>query len=313
MKIRLAIIRAALLAFIITPITSFANTNHLNYEVASVANQVNDISAYMGFKPDKCLHFAASKASPRELFFQAVLLASKANKLFAEVSNTVISVRAGNLEEPSKDISDAEVLLKLKSVDDTLFQIRQLLHIQDHPNAPAASNHPTPINRLIKINQTLNKLLERKTLPSDTYRISSLSLYYLGEVVIRTGAENPTLSTELAHNAAPSDVFKLQLAIIEKLNNASAIIGLKTLHVKQQPCSLEITPDDVQTLSYIILSQVINIANQLGIHTHSIEGYYTGKKYPSDVLQRNTTLLHQVDALLKKLDKEKNSRASDNE
>lgn len=291
---------------VLTPSIAFAEVTPQT--VLTKLNQISPgfklIAQHMGISPRSCNQYYAVEASPREVFFQAIRLKFKINALLSEVIERPI-LAEGIEESLETNLNPAEVLNVVNDIDSTLQKILKHLDIKYTPNSFKAPNKTVPsdvYNQLLTDNTLLNQLVEKKTLPKDVFRVSTLSLYYAGEILASMNVSPPDLTLKREYkNKTPKDVFELQLEIISNIQNLSKHLNIKMLSLIKQNCTEKITPNDVEELAYIVLSELFYIAKHQGISVSGIKSYFPGKKYPSDVFQRNTVLLHEIKMIIKKI------------
>ncbi|MDF1796373.1 MAG: hypothetical protein P1U63_07550 [Coxiellaceae bacterium] len=226
---------------------------------------------------------------------------AKVDKLFEEITNKSIQT---SLTVPSdaKAINASNLFSLLHDVNDQLSSIMVILKISSTHSRFSADGSKEQVNlynQLLALNQSINELLEMKTLPADNYQINTLSVYYAGEILSAKNISAISLKPRSKYlDKTPADVFNLQLKLLGKLNVLGSKLGVKMLSLKKTPCNLDITPAVIQGVSYIILSEVMHLAHISGVNTSVIKSYYPNKKYPSDVFERGEMLLHQINAMI---------------
>jgi hypothetical protein len=261
------------------------------------------ISEHMGITPRSCNHFHALKVSPREVYFQALRFKFKIDSLYNEIIEEPIPApRIQKYLRPK--IEPITVLRIVTNTELTLLKILKHLNIKYSAKDTKAPNNTSPTdvyNKLLIENDIVNQLLDNKTLPKDVFQVSTLSLYYAGEILSSMNVRPYALQLKTEYkNKTPEDVLNLQLNILSKITAISQNLQIKTLFLKRDTCSEKIEPNDVEELAYIALSELFSIANKLKISVSEIRSYSPGKKYPSDVFQRNTLLLKELELIIKK-------------
>lgn len=265
-------------------------------QVMYISQQVNSVTKVMGVTQDKCRHMEIKKASPREVYFQVILLEKKLKKLYLEITDSSYSISSLQTIN-TQQIKPEDVLLILKRCEQILDEIQLYIRANKDQFIVSTDKKYTPTevyNKVLEINLLLNKTFETKILPADVYQITSQSIYIMGEILSKLHIAPIKALNEDFVNIKPEDVFNKQLEIQNEIHKIGDMSKEQMLETIKLECSLEITPETVQSMAYIIYSEIVNLAHKAGILTPITEGYYPQKKFPSDVLKRNEILLQQI-------------------
>ncbi|MDF1759897.1 MAG: hypothetical protein P1U40_05120 [Coxiellaceae bacterium] len=270
-------------------------------KLEEVSQQIAVISKHMGVTSAKCVPIHVNDASPREVYFQALLMQMKINKLYEEVSGRpVYALKI--MPRKTLDIKPSDVYGLISRLENKLNSIINLLHIEFDLKPEFVSKDATPtnvFNRLNMLNSNLSQLLERKVLPKDIYQITTLSVYYAGEILSKIHVNHPMLTVDVdSSEGTNKNIYLLQLNLIDHLKILNNKLGKSMLSVNEKNCGGAVSPIGIQNLAYIILSQIMYIADVSGVNTANIDSYYPGKKYPLDVYKRNLLLLEQIKSLI---------------
>lgn len=272
-------------------------------QLNAIELRINKIATHMGVKPNMCLRVTISNASPREVYFQAKRLQSKVYRLHDEITQNL-------LLQPQKDfpkletLQPSQVLEAVKDSNKRIVDILNHLQLTNQVNSDPANEKTTPsqvYNKLLLENQVVNQLLEKRALPADVYQVTTLSVYYAGEILNQMQVNDILLKLPAASTAAKTsrDIFEQQIEILTKIQQLGKALNLEMLSLKRNACGQPIDSNNTQELAYLILSELSYLAEKLSVKTSTIRSYYPGKKYPLDVFNRNQLLSKQVDAMIK--------------
>jgi hypothetical protein len=295
-----------------------ASTSGLYLEAAKLTNNIKMLNQYMGGEQARSSGTNFSDVSVREVYFQALRLQSKVNQLSIEIIGRGNQTGVSSLKEIGIDHSSAELLQIITQTNKQLEQVAKHLDIKLSERESSASGSLSSLfEQLLLDNNTVNALLERKTLPEDVYQIVSLSIHYAGEILAAMPqAEIKLFAAEYQANKRPADVNQQQIKLIKQLKQISSIVGLKMLTIgeaKQHGAPVVISPNYVQEKAYIVLAELSYLSRYLHVPTDHLRSFYPGKKFPSDVYQRNTLLLKQLIEIEKFLEMHPNWKASHDE
>lgn len=267
-----------------------------------VSNRLNILAKYMGNNPSACSKFSVLNARPREVYFQAIRLREKVNQLFYEVTDQDV-VEQNNLIDNTEEIKPSTVYNVVNNIDDTLKKIEIFYKIEESKTSKVASKDTEPkdvYNHLMNDNQILDQLLEKHASPADTYKVVTTSVYYTGELLDSMPGVNHVIQEPnyIAYKTT-DNVIDQQIAIISKIEQINKVLNIKMLSLELTSCQRNSSDVNIQELSYIILSEIVHLARVKKLSLKHLEGYYPGKKYQSDIYQRNALLFEQLDRVLK--------------
>ena len=267
-----------------------------------VSNHIEIIAKYMGKDPSNCSKFIVSNARPREVYFQAIRLRKKANQLYYEVTDQEV-IEQNNLMDQRKQISPSTVYKVVNNIEGTLRKIENFYKIEEgvtYKRAPKDTEPKDVYNQLLIDNQILDQLLDNHASPADSYRVATTSVYYAGELLeTMPGVSHIVDEPDYVVNKTADSVVDQQIAIIGKIKKINDVLNIKMLTLTRTQCKRQSNNVNIQELSYIIFSEIVHIAKEKGVSLKNLEGYYPGKKYPSDIYQRNALLSRQLDLILR--------------
>ncbi len=275
-----------------------ATSTDVYQRVLEVATEVDLIRLEMGVddaaKPD----IAISGAQPREVYFQALTLHKKANRLLFE------QVRErDDAPSPMPKVVNPDAVLNI--VNRTLglvLHVKHSLGITEAvtPKVSKGLRTPSDVYKfLIRVNRTLNLLLQQRFAPAEVYQqltyAVGLSATILATVVStnRLGEEPP-----LVPRKKPVDVYRKLIAIYMIIHETMKLSGEECLMIEGAESERgDVSPSDVYDLASLLVSEL----SYLHSITHGVgtpkESYYPGNKLPSHVYRRASRLESQVHTL----------------
>jgi hypothetical protein len=262
---------------------------------AILAAEIKLLQEFMGITNTAPNNFYVEGATPREVYFQAVSLYIKSNRLSYEHTRTDLPLN----EEISKSITPTEVCTLIQSSLDRLRTVSQKysLALPEHQIEIDQNAEPTDVfHEIEKNNQQLNIMLEVSVTPSDVFERLTSSIGYITRVLEQfTDAKLLPDEPPYIANKQPKDVyFKLVdiIRLLEVIYQESGLTMLKlTLNNDQ---SHTITPNDVNDLAGLIEAETRHLHSLIENIEASPKVFYAGKKFPSHVHQRARILEWQL-------------------
>lgn len=268
--------------------------------VRLLRTEIEYVRKYIGRPREARAEIAVSDAEPREVFFQALTLFRKANRLSFELTRT----RAEELLSPNDELKPRHVY---DAVDHALQRIRSIksklnLEQQFTKQSPDVTKTPTDVYRsIVQANRQLNLMLDQQFSPSDVYQQLTLAIAYAERLM----EQNPELDSTIPDppkfeaNKMPRDVYqRLQECyssvqiIIEQNGKKSLTLGAMSEEELNQ-----VSPSDVYDIASLLVSELAYLHRE-GPHTPPPhQAYYPGRKFPADCYQRAGILERQFDQL----------------
>ena len=147
------------------------------YEIQELSMHIELVRQYMGAPKANILDIRIHNAAPHDVYFQALTLFRKANRLLFEITR---------LQEeppplPEKFILPVNVMELVRKSHQSIEKVMVDMNIdQDHMQPlPVVSKTPTDVFKEIQmVNRQLNQLLERPFSPADVYQVVTLAIGY---------------------------------------------------------------------------------------------------------------------------------------
>ena len=249
------------------------------------------------------LDIGLRNATPYDVYFQALALLQRTNRLAFEFMRTVEKP----LPQPLTPIqlSDALPLVQeaYQVFRDVLAEPQIEASFALAPPLPAGSAEvPTTASAseafalLFALNRQLNLVLERHFSPSDSYMQVTLAVAYAAQVLARyPDAVRLPEEPPFEPGKQPTDTYLKLNACLQYLIQALHNLGLPAPVVEPHPLDkAQITPGDVFLLASLVVSQLDFLQQQLGISKPPRQVFYAGRKFPADVYQRAGMLQAQL-------------------
>ncbi len=254
---------------------------------------------HMGRPKNRQTPLKVTNAAPREVFFQAITLFRKANRLSFEITRT----EAPEPETPSAHlIRPVHVWHVTNAALERILIVKQHLGLAEAPVEEARDTATTPSDvfaAIVQANRQVNLLLDRRLAPSDVFQKVTLAVNYAARLlaVFPEAIRIPRAPTFEA-GKRPVHVYRRLLSCFEILGRIAEQSGISTLRLEQVTAAeATVTPSDVYDIASLIVSELAYVHSQLSDTRPPARSHYPGLKFPSHVFQRAGLLKAQLTAL----------------
>ncbi len=264
--------------------------------------ELEEIRKFMGRPIEGRPEINVHGAQPREVFFQAITLWVKANRLCREARGAGMAHLAKIEIAPPENVTPADVWTLTQNAMGRLICVKWELGLGGRAPIPPrdASKTPTDVFRsIVQANRQLNHLLTSPFSPGEVFAIVNLSNEYVAETLDRLvpgwRADAPPLPAYV-EGKAPIDVFGRLTrcyAVVRQIAERSELAMLEFEADLDQP----ITPSDVFDLASLVFSEIRYLAAKIGVKKRYKFRPQTDK-VPSDVYQQ----AQHLEALLAKFE-----------
>ena len=273
----------------------------LYLRVENVVARLEQIRYHMG-KPlcgEKLV--TVSHASTREVFFLALTLCRKADRLCFEQLRERTPLPA----VPDTPIQLSHCADALDGVAARIEMIETKLpaDVQVDKQMRDVSKSLTDVfDAIVAANRQINILLEKQVSPSDVYQeVTSAISYASGLLAAVPGAvRNPDLPL-FEPGKQPRDVLRRLIDCFGVMHRIAVHSDLEVLELKLQEGSgsevAAIVPSDVFDISSLLVAELAHLHSRLPQAAPHRPAYYPGRKIPSDVFQRVGVLEAQLEQL----------------
>lgn len=237
-----------------------------------------------------------ARVAPREVYFQALTLFRKVNRLSFEL----IRETTADLEPPPVEIRPRHVYAV---VEKALIQLRRVKHQlgifeKIPPSTLRSEMSPADVfQAIVKANRQLNTMLEQRFEPGDVYQEVTRALSYTTS--LRGLFPRPQIPDMPAfeRRKVPADVYR---ELLESINIVRKIIEKSGFFMMEfKPLETDsITPSDVFDVASLLVAELVFLHSQAPGATLPRKVYPPGEKFPSHVYQRARLLRAALNDLL---------------
>jgi hypothetical protein len=257
----------------------------------------------MGKPKDRRVTRLATDALPHEVYFQAITLFIKADRLALELTgSTGLRPRpvAPSAIRPYHNWALVTAAL------DRLVTIKNELGIQETVSEKAhpPSTKPTEVARaIVQANRQLNLMLQRRFSSSDVFQQVSWGIQYAKALLAQFPAATPSAaSPPFERGKQPGEVFLRLVQCFKHVEEIAHLSGTAALHLdakaaKRAMDDFEIQPSDVYDLATLLVSDLTYLYGRLKDVPPIPSVPFPGRKFPSHVYQQAGMLLDHLRAL----------------
>jgi hypothetical protein len=240
-----------------------------------VRDELELIRLEMGKPQDTRREIGVANAEPREVFFQALTLFHKANRLSFELTRE----RAELPEKPIGAIRLAHVRDVLEAVLERLRRVKGVLGSFEQSRKRArdpAKTHSDVFRSIVQANRQVNLLLNEPYAPSDTFQQVTLAVGYAAQLRAQFAGTRMPETPAFERRKRPADVAQVRAVMQHS--------GLNALTLDLHPDT--VTSSDVYDIASLIVSELSFLHSHLNGVLAPPDAYYPGRKFPADVYQR---------------------------
>ncbi len=232
--------------------------------------------------------------APREVYFQALTLFRKANRLSFEHTREI----ADALPRPEGEIEPADVLAVVENALDRIRRVEDKLGISHAIALEAPDPSKTPddvILAILQASQQLNLLLDQPFSPAEVYEQLTLAIGYAARLRAQFGGDRIPETPVFESGKVPSDVYRKLLdcfAIVRRIAEKSNL-SMLSLEVREENVATAI-PSDVYDVATLLVSELTYLWTQLDDVPPPRQTDSPGRRFPSHVYQRALLLERQL-------------------
>ena len=299
MKNHRQILSSALFCFIFSSAGIASTTPTDVYTLSQqVAANIELIRLEMGIPEEDMTDIAISNAQPREVYFQALTLFKKSNRLMFEQ----LRERVDDPAAPPKNIQPSDVFGLVDKANKIILQVKQSLNINETVTNESSNVERTPdevYKLIIQVNRTLNTLLQNRFAPAEVYQQITYGVG-LAASIMATVIATDRLGTEPVYvrKKTPTQVYRKLIDIYSIIHEVIKMSGENCLKIASSEYKREnVSPSDVYDLSSLLVSELKYLHTLTPNASPAKSSYYPGDKLPSHVFQRAGRLENQISRL----------------
>ena len=247
----------------------------------------------------------AMNARPHEVYFQALTLYLKSDRLAIELTG---STGLKPMPVLPKDIRPYHTWLIVNAAFHRLLTINAQLNIPETFRERSSPNATTPTDvgrAIVQANRQLNLMLEHRVSPSEVYQQVEAAREYAQALLQGFGQKkDPSPLPSFQRRKTPNDVFLQLIRCFERLEVFAKASGVPILHLdgtaaRKVASEYPIQPGNVYDLATLILSDLAYIHGKK-YPEKAIPGVpFPGTKLPSHVFQLVRGLQEQLNDLVR--------------
>jgi len=268
-----------------------------------VREELEAIRFEMGKPKDQRVTRLATDALPHEVYFQAVTLFIKADRLALELTGST-GIRPESVA--ITDVRPYHNWVLVTAAYDRLVTIKAELGIHEkvpeHTHPP--STKPTEVGRaIVQANRQLNLMLQRRFSPSDVFQQVTWGIHYTKAILAQFPGDTPSgVSPVFERGKQPGDVFLRLAECFARVEEIARVSGMQILHLDSKAArkavhDFNILPSDVYDLATLLVSDLTYLYGKLKNVAPIPSVPFPGRKFPSHVYQQAGVLLVQLHAL----------------
>ena len=248
-----------------------------------VRDELELIRLEMGKPQDTRREIGVANAEPREVFFQALTLFHKANRLSFELTRERVELP----EKPIGAIRLAHVRDVLETVLERLRRVKGVLGSFEQSRKRArdpAKTHSDVFRSIVQANRQVNLLLNEPYAPSDTFQQVTLAVGYAAQLRAQFAGTRMPETPAFERRKRPADVYHRLIECFAQVRAVMQHSGLNALTLDLHPDT--VTSSDVYDIASLIVSELSFLHSHLNGVLAPPDAYYPGRKFPADVYQR---------------------------
>ena len=271
----------------------------ITLRMTGFAQDLDLLRRFMGMPEIPAIDLRIRSDLPRDLYFQALNLWQRADRLLFEIRRT----HGSPPQPPAGAIDLVDVLPPLRDAHETLRQVMRELQITPvtltQEALPRTENRQALFVLLLTLNRQLDALLERHFAPRDVYMEIMLATAYASRLLSRyPEVDAMPMDPPFEPYRQPADVYVRLMDCLERITRIFHRLNLPVLEIDDPRAAPDrLTPGDVFAVASLIVSQLDFLYQQLGIVLPPPQPVYPGLKFPAHSVQRVGILQAQLEQL----------------
>ena len=248
-----------------------------------VRDELELIRLEMGRPQETRQEIGVTGAEPREVYFQALTLFHKANRLSFELTRD----RAELPEKPIGAIRLVHVRDVLKAILERLRRVKGVLG--SFERSPQRAREPTKTHAdvfrsIVQANRQVNLLLNQQFAPSDVFQQVTLAVGYAAQLRTQFPGTRMPEAPAFERRKRPADVYHRLVECFARVRAVMQHSGMNALTLDLHPQT--VTPSDVYDIASLLVSELSFLHSHLDGVLAPPDAYYPGRKFSADVYQR---------------------------
>ena len=303
MKIQHVYSRLLILLLVLTgePVASepAVHSADVYVQVKELGGAVETLRHHMGVPQANRLNLYVRDAQPHDVFFQAMTLFRKSDRLLFQMTRHKAQVPE---TQPGlyRPVDVMELVVAARGYIELVLKDLGLA-TPTNPVPRDATKTPSDVFLAIQgVNRQLNLLLDRPFSPSEAYMQVTVAISYAARQLARfPGTVRIPPAPRVEPGRVPSDVFFRLLVCLDRISEIYRMEKLPSLEVDaggiRKP---NITPSDVFDIASLLVARLDFLHKHFSIKVPPREPFYPGRVFPTDVFRQAGILQVQLDQLL---------------
>jgi hypothetical protein len=275
--------------------------SHAYQRVVRILGELELIRLEMGRGQVESSPLRVENAAPREVYFQAITLFRKSDRLAFEHTREGSEPPA----PPPGEIRPSHVRHVLDAALGRIQRLKEILGITEEVEEPPLLEGIQPSQVFIQIlnaNRQLNRLLEKQFSPGDVFRQVTVAVAYATRLLDAPGqVSSPPPTPPLERRKRPADVYRRLLACYELVRQAGQISRVQMLLLDiPDPEIDKVEPSDVYDVASLLVSELAFMHGLIPGAKPPRKAYNPGRRLPAHVYQRAGILEEQLRVLIKR-------------
>ena len=276
-------------------------------------HDLEDIRVEMGKPKDKWVGGIASNASPHEVYFQALNLFLKANRLSLELSG---SMGVQPAIRPASEIRPYHIWMMVNEAYKRILVVKQELGIpSSHAEKPMDPSVTMTLagGAIVAVNRQINLILERPFTPGDVAHQVNLAIQYAADLLKQFPGTTPFPEPPLFERGKqPRDAFLRLVDCFERLESVAKFSGVSVVHFDRTAMNKAVNhfdfhPSDVYDMATLLVSDLALLHAKIkDLDSPGTVPYPGGRIFPSHVYQRAGILHAQLVELEERVQRDPN-------
>jgi len=270
---------------------------HVFARVSLVRHDIEQLRFIMGKPESQQPEISVNGVTPREVYFQAITMFRKANRLSFEQTREI----APEPDLPIGAINPADVLEVVSAAHDQINRVQSELGIPIKPIELKLDKSKTPTDvfrAIVQSNRQLNLLLEERFSPADVFQELTLAVGYSARLQAYFPGDRIPEEPKFVPGKQPSDVYKKLVECFLIVGDIAKWSNLEILELSVSERNIAYaTPSDVYDITSLLVSELAYLHSKLPGAESPRQVHYPGRKFPSHVYQRAGLLERQLSKL----------------
>lgn len=263
--------------------------------VALVRTELKLIRRKTGQPADDRLEITVTNAAPREVYYQALTLFHKADRLCFEQ----VRQRTKLPKHPGAAIKPKHVFAVVDAAIQRVRLVKTKLGIieRSHAIPRDVSKQPSDVFlAIVRANQELNLLLEQPFAPGEVFFQVTTAIGYTSRLLAQfPGSLRLPDPPAFEAGRQPPDVYRRLQACLRHIEQIAKRSGVEVLELATTESEIQkATPSDVYDLASLLVSELAHLHAQIDGIRAPYKAYPPGEKSPAHVYQRAGMLKSQL-------------------